>query len=76
MPKLIRQKDNLIKEGLIKFVEFNDMGRGKALHDVPEVGYSCIVNPSISYTWLTSTIVEVISLTEFKTKNSHYKIEI
>lgn len=75
MKKLIRQRDNHTSSGVIKFIEFNEEGRGKALHESPKVGYSCIVNPSISYTWMTSVITEVISQTEFKTKNSHYKIE-
>jgi len=75
MAKLIRQRDNLVKEGLIEYVEFDSNNRGKNIHMIAKVGYSCIVNRSISYTWLTSTITEVISDTEFKTQNSHYKIE-
>lgn len=77
MGKLIRQRDNLSKEGTIKFLEFDEIGRGKKLHEKPEIGYSCIVNPQYgpSYTWLTSVITEIISDTEFKTNNSHYKIE-
>lgn len=75
MAKLIRQRDNLTKEGIIKFIEFNKNGRGKKLHDNPTVGFSCIVDPGFLYTWMTSAITEIISTTEFKTKNSHYKIE-
>lgn len=74
--KLVRQRDNLSKMGVIKWVEWNKDGGFKALHEKPEVGYSCIVNPNrISYTWLTTTITELISETEFRTENSHYKIE-
>lgn len=73
---LERQEDGLTKTGDVQFVEFDDNGFGKKLHSNPEVGFSCIVNPhfGISYTWMTSVIIEVISDTEFKTKNSHYKI--
>jgi len=75
--KLIRQRDKYTSSGIIKFIEFNEEGRGKGLHESPKVGYACIVDPqrSISFTWMTSPITEVISETEFKTKNSHYKIE-
>lgn len=78
MAKLIRQRDNLTKEGTIKFIEFDKFNRGKGLHDEIRIGYSCVVDPHLgpSYTWMTSEITEVISETEFKTKNSHYKIEI
>lgn len=76
MAKLVRQRDNLTKEGTIEFVEFDKNGRGKNIHMKPEVGFSCIVNRTLmSYTWMTSPITEVISETEFKTKNSNYKIE-
>lgn len=72
---LVRQRDNLRKTGIIRFLEFDESGRGKALHDKPEVGFACIVDPRITYTWMTTEITEVISDTEFKTLNSHYKIE-
>lgn len=77
MARLIRQNDSLIKEGTIEFVEFDKNDRGKNIHMKPQVGFSCIINrTNITYTWLTSQITEVISNTEFKTKNSHYKIEL
>ena len=76
MAKLIRQKDGLVKEGMIEFVEFNDRGYGKNIHTTAKEGYACIVDGRrLVYTWMTSTITEVISQDEFKTKNSHYKIE-
>lgn len=76
--KITRQEDDLVKEGELKYVEFNEYGRGKALHDVPKVGYALILDPqyAFSYTWMTSVITEVISETEIKTKNSTYKIEL
>ena len=74
---LERQEDGLKKTGDIQFLEFDETGHGKKLHDTPQVGFSCIVNPHFrtQYTWMTSEIVEVISDIEFKTKNSHYKIK-
>lgn len=76
MKKLIRQRDNLVKEGFIEYVEFDSNNRGKKIHMEPKVGFACIVDRNrISFTWMTTVITEVISLTEFKTENSHYKIE-
>lgn len=75
--KLIRQRDSLAHEGEIEFIEFDEEGRGLATHNIPQVGYSCIVGRSKfgHYKWLTTPITELISNTEFKTNNSHYKIE-
>ncbi len=76
MAKLIRQRDNLTKEGLIEFIEFGKNNYGKKVHMKPEVGFACIVDRALfNFTWMTSIITEIISETEFKTKNSHYKIE-
>lgn len=71
----------------VKFVEWsgNTVGsRAKQLHDEPQVGYSCIIDPQYSYqyTWLTTEITEIESDVEvedsrcitFKTKNSSYKL--
>lgn len=75
MAKLIRQSDNLQKEGFIEFVEFDKNGRGKNIHMKPKVGYACIVDRGITYKWLTSVIIKIVSDIEFYTENSHYKIE-
>ncbi len=76
MAKLIRQGDGLTKEGFIEFVEFDKNDRGKDIHMQPQVGFACIVDGrKLVYTWLTPVITELISPTEFKTKNSHYVIE-
>lgn len=77
MAKLIRQSDKISKEGFIEFIEFNNQNRGKNIHMKPEVGYACIVDGRKSTpTWQTMPITEVISETEFKTENNHYKIEL
>lgn len=76
MAKLIRKRDGLVKEGLIEFIEWDKNDRGKNIHMKPQIGFSCIVDGrKLTYTWLTSQITEIISETEFKTKNSHYTIE-
>jgi len=76
MSRLIRKRDNLVKEGEIEYIEFDKNDRGKNVHMKPQVGFACIVDRTkITYTWMTSTITEVISETEFKTQNSHYTIE-
>lgn len=66
-----------IKGQVISFVEFDDNGRGKALHEKPEPGFALIVDKNpVSYKWMTSEIKEVMSFSEkfmqFKTKNSEY----
>ena len=73
----------------VKFVEWSaeELGsRAKQLHDEPQVGYSCIIDPQYQYqyTWLTTPIAEIESDVEmgdfrcitFKTKNSEYKLHI
>jgi len=73
----------------VKFIEWSgeELGsRGKTLHDNPQVGYSCIIDPQYQYqyTWLTTEIKEIESDVEvgdfrcitFKTKNSNYKLYI
>lgn len=61
---------------VVKFVEWNENGTGKAMHDTPAVGRSILLDPMSygNYRWLTTEIVEIISDTEFKTKNSTYTI--
>jgi hypothetical protein len=72
---LTRQEDQKSFKGIIKFIEFNS--KGNKLYTDIKKGRSCVVNPQAGflYTWLTTEITEVISNKEFKTKNSHYKIE-
>ena len=61
---------------VVKFVEWNENGTGKAMHDTPAVGRSILLDPMSygNYRSLTTEIVEIISDTEFKTKNSTYTI--
>lgn len=61
---------------VVKFVEWNEDGTFRAAHDMPLAGRSIIVDPGPygQYRWMTSTIKEVVSDTEFKTNNSTYTL--
>ena len=63
-----------INASVIKFIGWNENGIGGVIHDEPAVGRSIIADPMIggNYKWLTTQITEIISETEFKTKNSTY----
>ena len=74
---LTRKEDNRQMTGTaVKFIEWNENGTGKALHNEPAVGRSIVLDLTgpESYQWMTTEIVEIISNTEFKTKNSTYTL--
>jgi len=80
--QLVRQEDNLIKQSnQIGWVEWNDDGTFKSIHDEPMVGRALILDPQkINYTWLTTVITEILdngwlSYIKFKTQNSTYVLE-
>ena len=77
MFKITRTKDQKTWEVKdYKFVVFNEDGRGKELVNKPIEGSALILPPyNFEFEWMTSPITEIISETEFKTKNSHYIIE-
>jgi len=75
--RLYRENDGLTKVGAeIGFIEWDETGRFKKIHDSPEIGRSIILDPkySPSYTWMTSAISEIISETRIRTNNSIYTI--
>jgi hypothetical protein len=80
--KLLRESDQLIKVGSqLKFIEWNEDGTFKKAHNEPKVGYSAILDPHrLNFTWLTTTITEILEESEnktylkFKTKNSVYEL--
>jgi hypothetical protein len=79
--KLVRESDGLTKIGSsIVWIEFNPNGSFKAKHDEPKVGYSLMLDPRISFTWLTTTITEIFykkkNKIRFRTRNSIYVLEI
>jgi hypothetical protein len=74
---LTRLEDNKqITASVIKFIEWNEDGTGKYVHDEPAIGRSIIVDPvnGVIYKWMTTQITEIISVTKFKTKNSTYTL--
>ena len=81
MYTLIRERDSLTLTGSnIAWVEWNDNGRSKHLHPDVKIGRSLLLNPGINYTWMTTTVVEIIEESEdcikFRTKNSVYELKI
>jgi hypothetical protein len=72
-----RKEDNKqMTANTVKFIQWNENGVGGSLHEEPAVGRSIVLDLTgpESYKWLTSQIVEIISNTEFKTKNSTYML--
>lgn len=81
--KLVRERDNkTFNCDNIKWVEWNEKGTAKTLHDEVEEGRSLLLDPQYgySYTWLTTEVVEILEQTpttiRFKTKNSVYTLSI
>jgi len=77
--KLVRERDGLTKYGReMGWIEWGEDGRFKAKHDKPAVGLSCILDPRINFTWLTTSITEIVEEREdyikFKTQNSNYEL--
>ena len=77
--KLVRERDGLTKYGReMGWIEWDEDGRFKAKHDKPAVGLSCILDPRISFTWLTTSITEIVEEREdyikFNTRNSVYEL--
>ena len=78
--KLIRENDSLLNVGhKAGWIEWNEDGTFKELHDEPAVGRSLILDPQrMSYTWLTTTVTEILEQKEnyikFATTNSLYEL--
>ncbi len=81
---LIREGDGLVNHGnTVKFIEWSE-GRGKALHDEPVVGASCVLDLSgpLYWGWMTTEISEILEdvtksknrCIKFRTKNSEYTL--
>lgn len=71
-------QDNFEKHSKnIRWVEFDETARGKALHDNISIGYSLMMSPfNDSFTWMTTPVTEIIEARDnyihFKTENSEY----
>jgi len=78
--KLIRERDNLIKESArVMWLEWNEDDTLKNKHDQPDIGRSLIMSPfNQFFTWQTTTITEIVEQREdyikFKTENSNYEL--
>jgi hypothetical protein len=78
--KLIRERDNLIKESArVMWLEWNEDDTLKDKHDQPATGRSLIMSPfNQFFTWHTTTITEIVEQKEdyikFKTENSNYEL--
>jgi hypothetical protein len=78
--KLIRERDGLtIGSNKIAWIEFSVNGTGKAMHEEPAIDRSLMLEPSISYKWMTTTVTEIVEQKEgyvkFKTLNSIYELK-
>jgi len=80
--KLIRENDGLVNAGnKIKWIESNTDKTFHSSHEEPGLGRSFILDPhSISYTWMTTVVTEIIEQREdyikFRTSNSVYELFI
>lgn len=78
--KLVRERDGLSNVGhKAGWIEWNEDGKFKELHDEPAVGRSLILDPQkMSYTWMTTTVTEILEQKEnyikFATTNSLYTL--
>ena len=79
--KLVREGDGLTKTSEeIRWIEWNEDGRAKEIHNNPSVGYSLIMSPlNIYFTWQTTPITEILYAEEdgsmrFRTNNSVYTL--
>ena len=78
--KLIRERDNLIKESArVMWLEWNEDGTFKDKHDTPTIGRSLIMSPFNDYfTWQTTSVTEIVEQRDdyikFKTQNSIYEL--
>ena len=76
----LKRSDGLIKRSEdVRWIEFNEDGRGKELHETPAVGLSLIMSPfNIFFTWQTTEVTELSesseNYTRFRTKNSDYEL--
>ena len=77
---LIRERDGLtIGANKITWIEWSGNGSGKAMHEDPAIDRSLMLEPSISYKWMTTTVTEIVEQSEgyikFKTLNSIYELK-
>lgn len=78
----LHRSDGLAKTSkAVLWIEWNEDGTFKEKHNEPAVGLSLLMSPfNMAFTWQTTPITELLEVTEsvikFKTKNSHYTLDI
>lgn len=76
---LKRLDDGLTKTGSrVQYIEWGETTEDNTAHDDIKVGRSLILEPRMQFTWLTTTITEIIEqrpgYIKFQTKNSTYEL--
>jgi hypothetical protein len=77
---LKRLNDGLTKTGSkIQYIEYDEeSGENNRLYDNIKVGRSLMLEPRMQFTWLTTTITEIVEqrpgYIKFQTKNSTYEL--
>lgn len=76
--KITRETDGVSFTGSLNYIDWDDYGVAVMTSHKPIVGSSVCIDceNAPNYTWLTSTITELISEYEVITENSTYKIEV
>jgi len=79
--KLVRENDGFTKTGThILWVEWDSDGSFNKSHPAIAVGRSLLLDPRLSYTWLTTAVTEILEerddYIKFKTQNSVYELFI
>lgn len=77
--ELKRIDDGLTKNGLkVVFISWNADGTYQEVYNEPGIGRSLMLDPSMSWNWLTTTITEILEQTDdylkFRTLNSTYEL--
>lgn len=76
---LKRLNDGLTKTGnKVQYIEWGETTEDNTIHDDIKVGRSLMLEPRMQFTWLTTTITEIIEqrpgYIKFQTKNSTYEL--
>ena len=76
---LKRLNDGLTYKGnKVQYIEWDENREEHTLHNNIKVGRSLILDPGANFTWLTTTITEIIEqegYIKFQTKNSTYELK-
>jgi hypothetical protein len=78
---LTRLDDGLVKRAdRVCYLEWNEDGTWKETHSDIAIGRSLLLDPRMSYAWLTTTITEIVEqradYIKFRTQNSIYELKI